>query len=188
MKITRPIAQPARRIATIDDVARVTGYSTATISRVINKSPKVAQKNAAAGRDCDQDLGYVPDHAARMLASNSSRTIGIVVPAIENMSYATRSMRCSRGCASSATRPDLHPRMTWSLSWKKCRRWSLRRGRHCAGRRHPQAGADRAAEGARSRRGELVISNEHPCVGFDNRAAGSALLRTWSTWAIPTSR
>ena len=72
----------------IDDVARVAGYSTATVSRVLNKSTQVTEKARRAIERAVEDLGYVPDSAARMLASHASRTIGAVVPTIENLTYA----------------------------------------------------------------------------------------------------
>jgi LacI family transcriptional regulator len=72
----------------MDDVARAAGYSTATVSRVLNKSTSVAEKTRRAVMRAMEDLDYVPDSAARTLVTQSSRTIGVIVPTIENMTYA----------------------------------------------------------------------------------------------------
>jgi LacI family transcriptional regulator len=72
----------------IDDVARRVGYSTATVSRVLNNSPLVKEPTRRKILRAIEDLGYVPDAAARMMASNESRTIGAIVPTIQNSNYA----------------------------------------------------------------------------------------------------
>ena len=88
-KRTRPSRPSARGAGIrIEDVARVAGYSTATVSRVMNKSALVTEKARRTIERTMEDLGYVPDSAARMLASHASRTIGAVVPTIQNLTYA----------------------------------------------------------------------------------------------------
>ena len=72
----------------IDDVARSVGYSTATVSRVMNNSTLVTEQTRRKVLRAMEDLGYVPNAAARMMASHASRTIGAVVPTIENSNYA----------------------------------------------------------------------------------------------------
>ncbi|MFT5506210.1 MAG: LacI family transcriptional regulator, partial [Gammaproteobacteria bacterium] len=75
--------------ASLDDVARHAGVSTATVSRVLNKPEIVSEKNRAAVNLSIKTLGYIPDGAARALASRHTRTIGAVVPTLDNAIFAT---------------------------------------------------------------------------------------------------
>ncbi|KJH79774.1 LacI family DNA-binding transcriptional regulator [Pseudomonas sp. KSR10] len=73
--------------ASLHDVARVAGVSTATVSRVINGSAAVSDdKRQAVQRACDE-LGYVLNAAARTLASRRSMTIGAVVPTLATETF-----------------------------------------------------------------------------------------------------
>ncbi|WP_234983275.1 LacI family DNA-binding transcriptional regulator [Demequina sp. NBRC 110053] len=56
------------------------GVSRATVSRVVNGSPKVHPDSAQAVRSAIAELGYVPNRAARSLASHQSHAIALVVP------------------------------------------------------------------------------------------------------------
>lgn len=171
-------SSPQHRVATIDDVARVTGYSTATISRVINKSPKVAQSTRLQVETAIRDLGYVPDHAARALASHTSRTIGIVVPAIENMSYATainalqqRLRQFGYTLLISTSAYDLEH------EFEEVQTMVSRGvdGIVLVGGVHKPEMIALLKERAIPYVVTWVISHEHPCVGFDNRAAGQRI-------------
>jgi DNA-binding LacI/PurR family transcriptional regulator len=64
----------------IADVARRAGVSTATVSRVLNQTAKVNDETAARVRQAINDLGYVPQAAARNLASHKTNTIGLLIP------------------------------------------------------------------------------------------------------------
>jgi len=66
-------------MATIKDVAREAGVSTATVSRVINKSPKAGKTSIIAVQTAMKKLGYRPNINARALVSKSSNSIGILV-------------------------------------------------------------------------------------------------------------
>ena len=70
------------------DVARAAGVSTATVSRVLNGNAKVAAELQNRVRDIAQELGYTPHAAARALASQRSKTIGAVIPSLENQNFA----------------------------------------------------------------------------------------------------
>ncbi|MBC7715686.1 MAG: LacI family DNA-binding transcriptional regulator [Pseudorhodobacter sp.] len=72
----------------IDDVALAAGVSTATVSRVLNRSGSVSEAlrqrvTAAAAR-----LGYVPHAGARALMLRRSGTVGAVFPTIDNAIFA----------------------------------------------------------------------------------------------------
>lgn len=66
--------------ATIRDVARESGVSVATVSRVINAKGPVREATALRVRETVQRLGYAPHHAARSLTTRRTRTLGVVLP------------------------------------------------------------------------------------------------------------
>ena len=72
----------------LGDVAQHSGVSTATVSRVINNPEKVAAKNRLAVNTSIEALGYIPDGAARALASRHSSIIVAVVPTLDNALFA----------------------------------------------------------------------------------------------------
>ena len=78
----------AAKSVSLDDVAQHAGVSTATVSRVINNPEKVADKSRTAVNISIEILGYIPDGAARALASRHSRIIGAVVPTLDNALFA----------------------------------------------------------------------------------------------------
>ncbi len=65
---------------TLEMVAERAGVSRATVSRVVNGSPKVHPSSADAVRTAIAELGYVPNRAARSLASQQSHAIALVAP------------------------------------------------------------------------------------------------------------
>jgi LacI family transcriptional regulator, repressor for deo operon, udp, cdd, tsx, nupC, and nupG len=66
--------------ATIDDVARMAGVSTATVSRALRQHPHVADETRERVLDAVQRLRYVTNTNAARLASGSSRTVGMIAP------------------------------------------------------------------------------------------------------------
>jgi LacI family transcriptional regulator len=72
---------PVKR-ATLEDVAREAGVGPMTVSRTINGHPYVAEKTAKKVRAAIRRLGYRPNHAARVLTGQLSRSIGLIVPDI----------------------------------------------------------------------------------------------------------
>lgn len=70
-------------MATITEVARRAGVSTATVSRVLNDK-KVAPEYVAAVRAAVAELGYQPDRTARSLRRRYSDVVALVLPDIEN--------------------------------------------------------------------------------------------------------
>jgi len=72
----------------LNDVAMRAGVSTATASRTLNTPDKVSPAIAERVRLVVRELGYVPDGAARALASRRSRAIGALVPTLSNPIFA----------------------------------------------------------------------------------------------------
>jgi LacI family transcriptional regulator len=68
--------------ATIADVAKRAGVSIATVSRVINQSAPVADDTAARVRAAIAELNYVPQAAARRLASGKMNALGLITDLI----------------------------------------------------------------------------------------------------------
>jgi len=66
-------------MATIKDVAKLAGVSVATVSRVINQSPKASESSRLAVTSAMEQLQYHPNANARALAQQSTETIGLVV-------------------------------------------------------------------------------------------------------------
>lgn len=75
------MADPQRPKLT--DVARKAGVSPATVSRVLSHPALVRHETRARVRAAVTELGYVPDGAARALASRTHGAVGIVVPTID---------------------------------------------------------------------------------------------------------
>lgn len=82
--IYREIHGDAARTVTVLDVSRQSGVSTATVSRVINESPKVRPQTRVRVLKAIQDLGYMRNHSARALARQRTDTIGVVFPGIDS--------------------------------------------------------------------------------------------------------
>lgn len=75
---------------TIKDVARESGYSIATVSRVLSGSDYPVSADARkAIEKCAERIGYVPNQWARSLKTNSSREIAVVLPSLRNPFYTT---------------------------------------------------------------------------------------------------
>ncbi|MFV9425383.1 LacI family DNA-binding transcriptional regulator [Microbacterium sp. S1037] len=68
------------RAPSIRDVARLAGVSYQTVSRVINNSPQLRPETAARVRSAIAELKFVPNQAARALATSRSRLIGVLGP------------------------------------------------------------------------------------------------------------
>lgn len=68
----------------IYDIAKKSGYSIATVSRVLNNSDKVSQKAKDKIQKVIEENNYSPNRVARSLATNESSLVGIMVPDIRN--------------------------------------------------------------------------------------------------------
>jgi LacI family transcriptional regulator len=70
------------RPPTIADVAQKAGVSIATVSRVLNATTPVELEKANRVRLAVEELHFVPRHAARVLASKRTNTIGLLMSEI----------------------------------------------------------------------------------------------------------
>ncbi|MDO2947071.1 HTH-type transcriptional regulator GalR [Aeromonas simiae] len=76
-------------MATIKDVARMAGVSVATVSRVINNSPKASQTSRELVLKAMGELNYHPNANARALAHQSTETLGLVVADVSDPFFGT---------------------------------------------------------------------------------------------------
>ena len=65
---------------TIYEVAKASGVSLATVSRVINKKNNVTSATRAKVEATIARLGYKPSGLAQALATNKSTNIGVIIP------------------------------------------------------------------------------------------------------------
>jgi DNA-binding LacI/PurR family transcriptional regulator len=72
------------RGATIEEVARQAGVSPATVSRVLNRDPRVGESYRARVTAAVAALGYRPNPLARNMRRQRTGAIGVVVSDIEN--------------------------------------------------------------------------------------------------------
>ncbi len=72
---------------TVRDVAKYSGLSVATVSRVINNSPDVAETTRKKVNIAIDELGYAPPVIARGITMRKMKTVGLLIPDINNMYY-----------------------------------------------------------------------------------------------------
>lgn len=80
--MTKPAA------AKLIDVARLAGVCNATVSRALAREPTVSATTLKRVEDAARQLGYVPHGAASALRAQCTRTIGAVLPTLDNLIYA----------------------------------------------------------------------------------------------------
>ncbi|MDO6668932.1 LacI family DNA-binding transcriptional regulator [Paracoccus sp. 1_MG-2023] len=74
---------------TLEDVARLAGVSTATVSRTLNSPDRVRTETRLAVENAVAVLGYTPNFGGQALASRRSNTIGAIIPTMANSIFAT---------------------------------------------------------------------------------------------------
>lgn len=68
----------------IKELAKKLGVSTATISRVINNSGYVSEATRRLVMEGIKKYNYIPNAIARSLSTKDSRSVGVIIPDIEN--------------------------------------------------------------------------------------------------------
>lgn len=77
----------------IYDIAELAGVSIATVSRVVNDSPRVSEKTKMKVRAVMEENNYTPNVFARGLGLDSMQTIGIICPDVADM-YMANAVAC----------------------------------------------------------------------------------------------
>lgn len=69
-------------------IAKMAGVSIATVSRVINNNPSVKQETREKVKAVLREIEYLPNHIARSLATNETKTIGVLTTNVRDSYYA----------------------------------------------------------------------------------------------------
>jgi LacI family transcriptional regulator len=67
---------------TLEEIGKIAGVSRATVSRVINNHPNIRPEVRDRVKKVIAETGYQPNLAARSLASNESKILGLIMPSI----------------------------------------------------------------------------------------------------------
>lgn len=73
----------------IKEIAKLTGVSTATVSRVINNNGRFSEKTRKKVQNVIEKYNYEPNRVAKSLRIKKSNTVGIVVPDITNSFFSS---------------------------------------------------------------------------------------------------
>lgn len=160
------------------DVARAAGVSTATVSRVLNGNATVAADLRQRVRDIADQLGYTPHAAARALASQRSKTIGAVIPSLENQNFALGVFALQKrigeagytlllGCSYYDQQDELKQVRALIADGIA--------GLMLVGRSHSPALYELIAKEQIPLVNGWTVDHDHPYVGFDNVAVGRRL-------------
>ena len=164
----------------LEDVARLAGVSTASVSRALNAPDLVSAVLRDRILHAAQELKWVPNGAAKALASLRTRTVGVMIPTLAHQNFATLIETLQHDlaaaqytlilCCMDAT-PELRLQQARTL---------VERGVEClvlVGEAQPDALFDLL----QSQNVPYVITYtsgrdpRHTCIGFDNYAAATRL-------------
>ena len=73
----------------IQDIARLANVSVATVSRVINNNDNVKEETRNRINRIIKENNYYPNLIARNLSKNENNTIGVIIPDIKNLYFAS---------------------------------------------------------------------------------------------------
>jgi LacI family gluconate utilization system Gnt-I transcriptional repressor len=72
---------------TLKDVAKLSGVSEISVSRVMRNAPNISSRLREKVEAAALELHYTPNKVAGALASNTTDLIGVVVPTLKNIEY-----------------------------------------------------------------------------------------------------
>ena len=78
----------AKQTVTINQVAKMAGVSTATVSRALNKPNTVSEAVKKKIERIIKRIGYIPNAGARSLMLKRTGSIGVIVPTLDNAIFA----------------------------------------------------------------------------------------------------
>lgn len=169
-----------KALPTLADVARLSGVSTATVSRALNEPGLVREGTRARVQAAVKELGYTPHFGGRALASNRTNTVGAVIPTMENAIFA-RGLQALQEDLSEAGVTLLVATSGYD-SEREARQIRTLLGRGVDAMVLIGAAREEALHALLESRGVPVLlmwwwqrDCPWPCVGFDNRAAARAI-------------
>lgn len=74
---------------TTKDIARECGVSLSTVQRALHSNGRINEETKNKILETAKRLNYQPDMVARSLVSGKSKTIGAIIPTLDNMYYST---------------------------------------------------------------------------------------------------
>jgi LacI family transcriptional regulator len=176
-----PAPEP-RSTAKLSDVARLADVSTATVSRALTLPHKVRPDTLKRIEAAVQSLGYVAHGAARALATRRTHTIGAVIPTLDNAIFANTTHALQKALDDAGYTLLLASHEFDAGTELRVTRALIARGVDglvLVGATHPPDlfrlmethGVPYVLSWA------LDKAGRHPCVGFDNRAAATRLVK-----------
>jgi len=75
-------------VATLKDVAKETGLTVTTVSRVLNNRGYISNETREKVNEAMKKLNYQPNEVARSLSKQTTNTIGVIVPHIRHPYFA----------------------------------------------------------------------------------------------------
>jgi LacI family transcriptional regulator len=87
---------PSKNVS-ITDVAKASGVSITTVSRVINKLPSVKEENRIKVLEVIKQLKFQPSVVAQRLATGKSNVVALVIPRYEGIFYSFYALELIRG-------------------------------------------------------------------------------------------
>ena len=76
----------------INDIAKITGFSTTTVSRVLNgkaEQYRIAKKTQKEIESAAKKMNYTPNLFATNLRTGKSNTISLIIPSLNNPFFAS---------------------------------------------------------------------------------------------------
>ena len=166
----------------LEDVARLAGVSTASVSRALNAPDLVSLELRERIGRAVQELQWVPNGVAKALASLRTRTVGVMIPTLSHQNFATLIEALQQGLgAAQYTLLLCCVETSAELRLQQARKF-VEQGVEClvlVGEAQPPA----LFELLQSRKVPYVItytagrSGAHTCIGFDNYAAATRITR-----------
>ncbi len=97
--------------ATLKDIAKILNVSKVTVSKALRDFPDISLEMKKRAKQVAEELGYTPNYIARNLSIKKTYTIGVVVPDIANLFFAT----AIHGIINSASEKDYQIILTVSM-------------------------------------------------------------------------
>ena len=88
---------------TTRDIAERLGISVSTVGRALADDRRISDATKLRVRRAAAELGYVGNHAARMMRGVPSKVVGLVIPDIRNSFYSTIAHELSKTSARRAS-------------------------------------------------------------------------------------